>query len=93
MGPLSYMRSVVDRNVVMRRMTLVGSRNSVSPPKNLRSLYFLFQHRAILVSHCSGHDETVQQVTRIIIITQWPSGDRSGESKHPAFIGHFISRI
>ena len=25
MGPPSYMRSVVDRNVVMRRMTLIGS--------------------------------------------------------------------
>ena len=24
MGPPSYMRSVVDRNVVMRRMTVVG---------------------------------------------------------------------
>jgi hypothetical protein len=47
----------------------------------------------MLVSHSSSHDETVQQVTMIIIITQQTSGDRSGESKHPAFIGHFISRV
>jgi len=52
MGPPSYTRSVVDRNVVMRRMTVIGSQCDYT--RSLLYLTSIISHFLVLLSRACG---------------------------------------
>ena len=47
MGPLSYMRSVVDRNVIIRRIPVIGRRNTAK-------WFGLYMWSNTFTNRCSG---------------------------------------
>ena len=77
MGPPSYMRSVVDRNVVMRRMTVQKGRETTATPHNLPcitatercvmySILYQDQQRALAVPQ--GRKEVTMTSRRVSIL-------------------------